>query len=120
MPGPLSRADHGILPDGFAKFANKDMLYVATLDAALTLDDTYPSLLKLDPGGANRNVTLPAIATSEGVFLWIVNAADAAENLVVKNAAADTIGTINQNEEGIFFCDGSSWILFRIATIALS
>lgn len=120
MPGPLSRGDHGIAPDGFAKLAIKDLVHVATLSGNLTLDDTYPSLLKLDPGGLARDVTLPAEATNEGVFVWIVNAADAAENLVVKDDSPATIATINQNEEGIFFCDGTSWILFRVATIALS
>lgn len=120
MPGPLERADHGIFPDGFAKFALKDSLYVATLTGNLTLDDTYPGLLKLDPGGSSRDITLPAVATNEGVWLWFVNAADAAENLVVKNVGGDTIGTVNQNEEGIFYCTGAAWVLFRVATIALS
>ena len=50
----------------------------------------------------------------------IVNIADAAENLVVKNAGGSTIGTINQNEEGTFYCDGSAWYLCKIATIALT
>ena len=90
----------------------------ATLTGAVTLTPLSGQLLKLDPGGANRNVTLPAV--EDGLVFWIVNAADAAENLVVENAAGTTIGTINQNEEGVFVSDGAAWKLFRIATIALS
>ena len=51
----------------------------------------------------NKTVTI----NLAGLVFHIVNAADNAENLVVKNAAAATKGTINQDEEGIFVCDGS-------------
>lgn len=118
MPGPLVRSSHDIDPPGL--YARKGAWYVATLDAALTLDDTYPNGLKLDPGGSARDITLPAVASNEGVEYVIVNAADAAENLVVKNAGGDTIGTINQNESGRFYCNGSAWVLINIQTIALS
>lgn len=90
----------------------------ATLTGATTIGKFSAQMLKLDPGGANRNVTLPA--AEDGLMFWIVNAADAAEDLVVKNQAAATIGTINQNEEGVFVCSGTTWKLLRIATIALS
>lgn len=92
----------------------------ATLTGAITLDGTYANHLKIDPGGAARNVTLPAETGRSGVFYHIVNAADAAENLVIKNAAADTICTINQNESAIVSCDGSAWTLFAIIAIALA
>jgi len=94
--------------------------YAATLTAALTLDVTYPNVCKFDPGGAHRNVTLDAVAKAAGVTRRIINSADAAENLVVLNAAADTIGTINQNDQGEFYCDGATWVLICITVIALS
>lgn len=118
MPGPIERSCTLIEPTGLV--ARKSSFYSATLTGALTLDDTYPNLVKLDPGGAHRDITLPAVATHEGVLLQVVNAADNAENLVLKNAGGDTIATVNQNEEGIVYCDGSAWALVRIATIALS
>ena len=116
----LSRSSHGIAPDGSALLANKGAFYTVTLAGAVTLGDTYPGVLKLDPGGAGREPTLDPIATSSGLYRRIINAADAAENLVVKNVAADTIATINQNEQGEFYCDGVAWHLIAIMAIALS
>lgn len=95
-------------------------VYVGTLTGALTLTNAYPAILKLDPGGAHRDVTLEAEASSGGLYRRIINAADAAENLVVKSDDPATIGTINQNEQGEFYCDGTTWILLAITTIALS
>ena len=101
--------------------ARKGGVYIpAALGAALVLDATYPNVCKLDPGGAHRDVTLDPVATAAGVCRRIVNAADAAENLVCKNVGGDTIGTINQNEQGEFYCDGATWSLICISTIALS
>ncbi len=96
-----------------------------TLSAALDLSTAanagrYAQILKLDPGGAHRDVTLEAEADYPGLLRLFVNAADAAENLVVKNDGGSTIATINQNEAGLFACDGSAWTLVAIWTIALS
>lgn len=89
-----------------------------TLAGTTTLDNTYPSFLGLDPGGAAKDVVLDAPI---GQFRMIVNKADAAENLVVKNAAGSTIATINQNETAILYgsrADG--WRLVTIFASALS
>lgn len=102
--------------------------YTATLTGNISMDATYPRICKLDPGGSARDVTLDAeeYIPHRGMVRHIVNAADAAENIVVKNDAGDTIGTLNQNEEGLFHNAGvqdgtaSAWTLIRIATIALS
>lgn len=90
-----------------------------TLTGTLTLDSTYPAFLKADPGGANRDVALETPTGCSGLYRRIVNAADAAENLVVKSGVT-TVGTINQNEQGEFWWDGSAWALLCITTIALS
>lgn len=95
-------------------------VYIATLTGNIALDATYPLLLKLDPGGSARDVTLDPVATAEGLKRRIVNAADAAESLVVKNVAGSTIGTVAQNRQAEFYCDGSEWSLVAITTIALS
>lgn len=95
-------------------------VYIATLTGNIALDATYPLTLKLDPGGSARDVTLDAVASAEGLVRTIVNGADAAENLVCKNVGGSTIGTVNQNELGVFYCDGSTWALLYIQTIALS
>lgn len=96
-------------------------VYVATLAANLTIDgDIAANVLKLDPGGSARDVTLPAVDVYSGVMYRIVNAADAAENLVIKNAGGDTIATVNQNEQAEVFSDGTDWVLLAVTTIALA
>lgn len=99
---------------------NPGGVYLATLTGNIALDATYPRTLKLDPGGSARDVTLDAVASAEGLVRVIVNGADAAENLVCKNVGGSTIGTVNQNELGVFYCDGSTWALLYVQTIALS
>jgi hypothetical protein len=91
---------------------------LVALAANLTLTKNSAQMLKLNPSGASRDVTLPAF--EEGLFFHIGNTATAAKNLVVKNAAGTTICTINQNEEAIVFSSETAWVLFRVATIALS
>lgn len=99
----------------------KRSMNVETLAATKTLAVTDKFYQKLDPGGSARNVVLPTESSSVDLDFQIINAADAAENLVVKASdGSTTIATINQNEEGIFVCDGTTWVLARVATIALS
>lgn len=93
---------------------------VMTLAGALTLTAQYRQILRLDPGGSARDVNLPAVATSNGLSFEIVNTADAAENLVVKNAGGATIVTISQNEKATVVCDGATWYHTGIVSIALS
>ena len=111
-------APHIILGSG--RVQQGSGFYSGTLSGNIALDDTYPNLLKLDPGGSARDVTLPAEATSEGRWYRIVNAADAAENLVIKDDGGSTIGTANQNEEIEVVCSGAAWVLVCVRTIALS
>lgn len=93
-----------------------------TLTGALTIDPALHSqFLKLDPGGASRDITLPGISISKGVFYNIVNAADQLnENLVIKNAAGDIIVTLNQNESTWVVCSETAWTFTAVQTIALS
>lgn len=88
---------------------------VQTLAGAVVLTKYSSQHLKLDPGGANRDVTLPAY--EDGLWFEIYNAADAAENLVVKDAAG-TVATLNQNEYAKFWSDGVDWTYGGILTIA--
>lgn len=104
--------------------ANPTFAAPATLSDNLTL--TYEAynanIIKLDPGGAHRNVTLWPEESSKGVWAIFVNGADAAENLVLKDDAESpsTIGTVNQNKAAIVACSGTAWTLICTFTIALS
>lgn len=87
-----------------------------TGNRVLTLADGQ--FLNLDPGGSARDVTLPA--ARDGLFYFIANRADGAENLVVKNADGLTVVTLNQNDAALVACDGTSWVFFGVITIAQS
>lgn len=87
----------------------KMLVQTQTLGANLTLDAAAPPVHFLDPGGAARDVTLPAEASSENLVFVIINTADAAETITVKNDGGGTVVTIAQNKGGIVFCDGTTW-----------
>ena len=119
------------LPIGTLKGRNSHALYrklglaggvlESTLTGDVTLTPQHEDLLRLDPGGASRNVTLPANASSKkGTFFIIYNSADAAENLVVKDSAAATIVTVNQNEQAEVWHTGSAWVLLGVIGVARS
>jgi len=96
--------------------------FSATLSGDLVVTVKHPTILKLDPGGATRDVTLEAEAGAAGRLRWIVNAANAGgENLLVKeDSGVTTIATINQNESAVVYCDGTDWTLIAIVAAAIS
>ena len=73
---------------------------IESLTGTKVIADSDAMILKMDPAGSARDVTLPAEAevTPSGRMYWIINAADAAENLVIKDDGGATIATANQNE----------------------
>lgn len=70
--------------------------------------ETYQAFA-FDPGGAGRNVDLPAVGACAGVYLYISNLADAAEILTIRNSSGTTIVTPTQNECAFVWCDGVRW-----------
>lgn len=94
---------------------------VRTADGAITITNQDREVQKIDPDGASRNVTLAASCEVPGTYFRFVNAADAAENLVIKDSAGNTIGTANQNEQiEVWYSDADTWIMLAVTTIALS
>jgi len=91
-----------------------------TLTGAYTLEILDGQRFRIDPGGGSRDVTLSADWQVDGMCIEIVNAADAAEDLVIKDPAASTIVTISQNEKATVAYNGSAWVHMGIITIALS
>lgn len=59
---------------------------------------------------AARDVSLPAEEACKGTLIMIFNTAGGAYALTVKNDAAGTVCTINQNKAALLFCDGTSWL----------
>lgn len=121
----MANADRFIFQLPSACVGHVSMVDIRTLDGNLDLSATGNPLslgmiAKLDPGGSNRDITLELESTVPGLYRRIINAADAAESLVVKDDDG-TVGTINQNEQGEFFCHPTNgWVLLNITTIALS
>jgi hypothetical protein len=89
-----------------------------TLSGNITLTNQSRNVQCIDPGGAGRDVTLPAL--EEGLFFLVVNKADAAETITVKDAAAATVVSLAQNTSGLVWCDGAAWYLAVKFTSALS
>jgi hypothetical protein len=78
-----------------------------TMTGNIVLADTDLKYQFLDPGGADRDVSLPATGTNNHTF-YIVNTADAFEKLTVKSGST-VIGTVLRGETQIFVSDESSW-----------
>lgn len=79
-----------------------------TLSGNLTLVDGDKAIQKIDCNGANRDVTLPAVATTNHVF-YIVNSSGGAFTITVKNAGGSTIATVAQGAAGIILSTGAVW-----------
>lgn len=81
-----------------------------TLAGAKVLVASDAPLQNLDPGGAGRNIDLPAVTDMAGATFIIKNTADAAEILTIRLASAGaTVATPTQNETAIVYCDGTTW-----------
>ncbi len=81
-----------------------------TLSGTKTLVVGDDGIQWLDPGGADRDVVLPAEALSEDAMFVIVNTSDGAgEELVVKNDGGTTILTLGAGMGGMFGCDATDW-----------
>jgi hypothetical protein len=98
-----SNIDSARLENVLLMGGNKLGAIFQALGATFTMDADMPPLICLDPTGAGRTVLLPA--ESKGLFYIIVNLADAAETLTVKeDSNTTTIGTVEQDTIGFFFC----------------
>jgi hypothetical protein len=79
------------------------------MTAGATLQVTS-NIIYADPGGADADLLLPPEADCEGLWLMIVNTADAAESIAVKeDGDATVIANLGQGIAGYFVCDGTTW-----------
>lgn len=95
---------------GALEILTKRRVLKQALGAALTLTTAHPNRLVLDPGGAARNVTLPAEAS--GLWFEITNSADAAENLtILEDAGSVTQAIVGPGQTITLWSDGTSWFV---------
>jgi hypothetical protein len=85
-----------------AAFAN-----VQTLSGNLTLTDDSAVLQVLDPGGASRDVTLPAAANTNHVFVFVND--DPTYTITVKNSGGSTLIVLSDNLVREVVSDGTDW-----------
>ena len=78
-----------------------------TLSAALALAGTHEHVLRVDPGAANRDLTLDTAEQNKGRW-YIVRHVGAANSVVVKDGAS-TIATLSTGDVGLFVCNGVDW-----------
>lgn len=86
-----------------------------TLADAFTIDATSPHFLRLDPGGAGRDVNLPV--HGKGLWFLLFNAADAAENLTVKDSGGAGVCVLNQTEAAVLISTGAAWVSLGLQTV---
>jgi hypothetical protein len=76
----------------------------------LTLAEVQAAnIFSFDPGGAARNLILPAEASCAGMVLFISNKADAAEVITIQDDTPATVCTPTQAESAVVWCDGVTW-----------
>jgi hypothetical protein len=105
MHSPITLAEASVTVD----MANAGhALVMGTAGAAQT--KVTGSTCLVDPNGGAQNLDLPAEASFGTGHLFIVNTANAAEAITVRDdSGASTIVTLAQNESGWVYCDGTAW-----------
>lgn len=106
----MARERIAIWPNGRASRFSAKTNETLTGTRVITYDEVERyQAFGFDPGGAARNVDLPAEEVCEGVFLFISNTADAAEVITVRNDAGSPVVTPTQSEACVVWCDGVRW-----------
>lgn len=107
MSGTLARNDPDFIEEGLKIISGLN--HVETLTDDVTLDASYPNVLRFDPGGAGRTVTLDAEALSDGLVRLVENVADAVEDLTFNDDSGSLVAVVRAGEIRLFHCDGSTW-----------
>ena len=101
-----------------AKFTNckvmqehrKPTRTIAAGAAEVVILATDAPVIICDPGGGAIDLLLPAEADSVGLTFVIINSADAAEAITVKDDSdTNTIVTLDQSQSAYLVCDGTTW-----------
>ena len=106
----MPRERIAIAPSDMASRINTKLVETLAAHRTITLAEINRfNGFSFDPGGAARNVVLPAEAACKGVVILISNQADAAEVITVQDDTPATVGTPTQSEAILCWCDGVSW-----------
>lgn len=110
MPGPLPTGDAHVIT---RHLSMKGGIYVLALAAALTLDLSYPNELLLDPGGADRTVTLPEADgnTADGAAFFVRNTGSQGEELTIQDSTPTTVVVLGAGEAARVRSSGSAWLV---------
>jgi hypothetical protein len=80
-----------------------------TLTGTLALADENYLYQLIDPGGADRVVTLPELSAASNHAFFILNTADATETLTVEDADTNVIGYVTRGTMCVFMPTSTSW-----------
>jgi hypothetical protein len=68
------------------------------------------NILFVDPNGGAQDLLLPPEADCDGMFLYVVNTADGAEAIAVKDDSdTTTVVTVAQDKAALVVCNGTAW-----------
>jgi hypothetical protein len=97
----------------------RGMLGTSSLSGNVTLTRQSAQMLLLNPNGASRNVTLPAV--EDGLSFAIKHTGTSpAETLVVKNPAGTTLATLVMGQVAEFWSDASAWAATAVLSTVTS
>jgi hypothetical protein len=89
---------------------NGEGVNIETISAARTMDAYGATVQILNGGASNRDVTLPPIATSNGMLVIVQNSGTTNDLVVKDNAGTPaTIATLKPNSGAAFLCNGTTW-----------
>jgi hypothetical protein len=88
--------------------AYADFATATTASGNITLTDSSNPIQSIDCNGANRVVTLPAVAVTNGAF-FVLNKTAATYTITVKNAGGTVIAVVYPGRAVMVVCDGAAW-----------
>lgn len=86
---------------------------ILAITANVVLTEDMPTILGFDPTNTNRNVTLFTPANTQGVYMQkIIHYGTGTGQLVLKDAGAVTIGTLDPGATGECYYINGGWLCF--------
>lgn len=102
-------ADKVDCKEPFFRSANGAFVEEILAGGRTIVETTDPDTLLFDPEDADRLVTLPPEAASDGLFYWIRNTGNTAANLNVQDDTPTAIVSIPSGSGALLKCNGVAW-----------